>query len=145
MPVVYGQLIDVINNVHYNWKRRGAGGNPISANFINNYAASGPATTKREAWSPQPHSSYQAMISQSVFEAGTVISGSGMKIRGSPDSVYRSIAWPLSVSGYVSALQAYDTVLDGAGAQPRDAIDGRVIDDVRNRTGTYPNGTGLVW
>ncbi len=53
------------------------------------------------------------------------------------DAIYRSFVPPFTMSGVVSssATDAYDQVLENAGAFPRDAVDERIINDVINGTG----------
>lgn len=44
----------------------------------------------------------------------------------------------------LDAGQAYESVLGGAGAWPRDAIDSRVVSDIRNRTGAIVKEPGRI-
>lgn len=155
VPVLYGKG-EMTNNVSYNWGRRGAGGNPSQLNFINNYAKAGPETKLNVAWSPQIHKDvmFDTFLPNSVYEAGTVVDGAGMVVRGvamnddkTVVNVYRAAGapWPMTITNPEPAAAAYTRVLDQAGAQPRDSIDASIMQNVRDGTGHFLNAADLSW
>ncbi|HEY7736293.1 MAG TPA: hypothetical protein VH813_05825 [Candidatus Limnocylindrales bacterium] len=143
--VIGAACVDFVNNVVYNWGYKAGYGNPRSLNLVNNWWRSGPETTSPYFWDPDTSADYPTLFAGTVFESGNV--GDGIAIaRNAPYTVYRStIGCPLSV-GATSAADAYVRVLAGAGAlRPvRDPVDQRLIDNVRNRSGRFVNGTGQV-
>ncbi|MGH2386371.1 MAG: hypothetical protein ACRDGB_15165, partial [Candidatus Limnocylindria bacterium] len=142
MPRFQGaECVDLVNNVIYNWGQDAAHGNPRSVNVVNNWYRSGPETDRFFLWRPQTSNVAPNLYTSSVYEAGNVSDGfTGSRGAG---SVYAGSArcGGLSVAA-TTARAAYDTVLAGAGAVSprRDAVDARVISNVRNRTGTFFNG-----
>jgi hypothetical protein len=132
-----------VNNVVYNWGYKAGYGNPRSLNLVNNWWRSGPETTTSYFWDPDASVDYPTLFNGTVYGSGNV--GDGFDIaRNGPTTVYRDTpACPLSVTP-TSAADAYTRVIANAGAlRPiRDVVDQRLIDNVRNRTGSFLNGSG---
>ena len=128
---------EVANNVIYNAKSDFAevweshGGSWV--NIVNNYFKSGPDT----------HPDRSAIVVQSVDSTGPArIYHEGNKYDGSiqliaenaRDNVVPSPVCPFA-SNIMSAAEAYTKVLAMAGAFPRDGVDNRVVNEIRNGTG----------
>ena len=154
-------LIDYVNNVNYNWGGQNAcyGGDieHIShrVNFVNNYYKPGPARPGTQA-SNFIRSSYHANQSTSGRVAVWYMSGNYME--GSANASKNTDNYfGLNIGDYPSgtsidrfksptpfevpfpvvtetAQEAYLSVLAGAGAFPRDAVDTRIIDEVQTGT-----------
>ncbi|MFW6270010.1 MAG: HEAT repeat domain-containing protein [Bacillota bacterium] len=145
-----GLMVDFSNNVFYNWGGAYSGynadTNTISKyNFINNYYKTGPVSTGEYAF--EESSSY----AEAYFD-GNYMNGI---LKGDPwDLVLYSInntyEWSLSevkerhqqsepfdIVNFErdDAPTAYENVLDEGGALPRDDVDSRVVNDVREETG----------
>ncbi|HEX6287662.1 MAG TPA: hypothetical protein VFZ66_00655 [Herpetosiphonaceae bacterium] len=148
MPqIMGGALIEVVNNVVYNWGVSPAQGNPRSLNLINNLFIKGPMTTTLLAWETRTNSENPTLRPGSVYEQGTVTEGF-TTVRGNPQTVYATARFvPYSLRTAQTAHDAYRWILQDAGAtRPvRDSADQRIIDNVRTRMGTFPNGNAVVW
>lgn len=143
-----GLFVDFRNNVFYNWGGSTSGANNDSNsvtkyNFINNYYISGPNTSGLKAFR-------EYSVKAQAYFAGNYMNGVepadpwtlvDVKIsRDIFETEYKQDK-PFE-SGYVSTVaaeQAYQQVLEVAGAQPRDAIDLRVTQSVIERTGRHIN------
>ncbi|AHJ99458.1 T9SS type A sorting domain-containing protein [Hymenobacter swuensis] len=160
---------EFVNNVLYNWAsyttNGGEGGN---YNIIGNYYKAGPSTaTGSSVGVPVRYQIINPYKSSSLpygryYLSGNYVEGSasitarnwrGASMNGGTqsDTAQAQAAGPFA--GLVtaqSAQQAYEAVLTGAGAvlPARDAHDQRIVQDVRNRTGSlidvqggFPHGT----
>lgn len=148
-------LSDVVNNVVYNPFGTFSHVDmedqlvKVLANYVGNYFKSGPATDQKSGIEAVSATS----IGAGIFVDGNVVRyRSGTELTG-VDTVDKNSRQYLVTSRYdapvvttVSAYQAYDEVLADAGSNRglncdgvfysrRDAIDTRIIDDVRNGTG----------
>jgi len=160
-------LIDYVNNVNYNWgKANSCYGSDVElssnrTNFVNNYYKPGPAR-------PGTSSSYFTQSSFSSSQTTSKIAKwymSGNYIEGSANSAKNTDNYlGLDASAYTAkgvsadalksdtpfeitypvttetAQEAYESVLAKAGAFPRDAVDARIINEVK--TGTA-SGSGV--
>jgi rhamnogalacturonyl hydrolase YesR/pectate lyase len=148
--------VEFVNNVVYNWGNTASyGGERGWWNFENNYFKAGPA-------SKNPHRQFTevsvspttSMTPGRYYIAGNVLEGApeinadnwrgvlldGDFTRGDVDNVERFPVFA-AVPGE-DAAAAYERVLAGAGASHRrDAVDTRIISEVRTGTATY---TGSV-
>jgi hypothetical protein len=134
-----GPVFDIRNNVFYNWGGSYSGYNADTESlarydFVANYYLTGPNSTKPIAFEESNpyasmHFSQNWMNGQPVESATDVLSlPDGYQLAPAPH-----VTEPASTT---SADQAFTAVLDLAGASLfRDAIDERVVRDVRNRTG----------
>lgn len=167
-------LIDYVNNVNYNWgKQNSCYGGDIErvshkVNFVNNYYKPGPAR-------PGTSSSYfvQSSVSSSQGSQVALWYMSGNVMEGSANTAKNTNNYlGLDASGYSSkgktvedlksatpfevpypvttetAAEAYASVLAGAGAFPRDAVDARIVNEVKTGTaagsGTYGTNKGII-
>jgi pectate lyase len=129
--------VDVVNNVLYNaqvqfsevWESYG--GTPV--NIVGNYYKRGP-NTPATAWvidRPLVESKGRARI----YYADNIIDGQGLMVAPivEPARVPKPVC-PLSVRP-LPASTAYAQALAKSGAFPRDAVDSRIVQEVRARTG----------
>jgi hypothetical protein len=137
--------MDIRNNVVYNWRHRTTDGGAKRVNFVNNYYRPGPASQVFHLLKPDVGSPVDR---QTYYVAGNVMEGhpeydadnwKGVVPNG--EAPLREIqADPLRFPSFVvttPAAVAYRDVLARAGATlpRRDAIDRRIVDEVR--TGTF--------
>lgn len=147
MPqIMGGELIDMVNNVVYNWGTAAAHGNPRSLNMINNMFIRGPMTKTLLAWKSRTNPENPTPRPGSVFEQGNVAEGFST-LRGDPQSMYTSARFAYSMRATQSAQEAYNQVVQSAGATwpVRDSVDQRIIANLTQRTGKFLNNTDLVW
>lgn len=148
MPqIMGGELIDMVNNVVYNWGTAAAHGNPRSLNMINNMFIRGPMTKTLLAWKSRTNPENPSPRAGSVFEQGNVAEGFNT-LRGDPQSMYTGTRFaPYSMRAQQSAQEAYSQVVQGAGATwpVRDSVDQRIIANLTQRTGRFLNNSDLVW
>lgn len=154
--------VDYRNNVIYNWVDESAyGGENGTYNIVNNYYKAGPATptskTSRimrvsressEAYAPGHGQFYiagnyvagNATITTDNWNGGIIYDGGTTKAM-----VQLTSAIDFKTTINHTAEQAYEAVLDFAGASfKRDAVDVRVVNEVRTGTTTYSGSvTGL--
>jgi hypothetical protein len=150
-------IFNFVNNVIFNWVHRSVDGGDYTAlyNIINNYYKPGPATPKDH---PAGHrilkpesgrSSPGHLVFGRAYVNGNIMEGydkitednwaGGVQIEDLPDAgeYLDNIRWnkpfPMSSVNIMPACRAYDFVLTNAGATlpERDAIDLRIIEDVR--------------
>lgn len=156
-------LIDYVNNVNYNWGNENAcygadmdhSGISHRINFVNNYYKPGPARPGNKS-SYYAQSSFHgeqntSQISQ-WYMSGNYMGGTANTNKNTNN--YNGLdAGPYTSRGISknqlisntafevpnpvntqTAQDAYESVLAGAGAFPRDAVDTRIISEVRNGT-----------
>jgi hypothetical protein len=155
-----------LNNVIYNWRHRTVdGGDQRSRyNIINNYYKPGPATPaaaighrvlrpdgRRGPDKASPREWGRAYVGGNVVAGHEAVTrdnwAGGVQIDGEDDPkvilprVRVDKPFPMAEAPLRPASEAYESVLDQAGATlpRRDAVDRRIIDQVRN--GTAPAGT----
>lgn len=170
--------VDFRNNVIYGWgKEVGYGGEGGHFNMIGNYYKEGPYSSQRDRWftayaraseTPEsiPSVYPQIHVSGNIYErkngkilssitqdnfSGIIWSTYGKDLPAVPDPVDE---FPISsiVGKHTTthpAKEAFQLVLAGAGAWPRDKVDNRVCNDVQNGTSTYfgeqtPSADGLI-
>ncbi len=155
--------VDYVNNVVYNW-----GGNSTyggegytqarQINMVNNYYKSGPATSKKgRLVDPTVSCSYcsdgHTLIPGKFFLSGNYMYGysdvtadnwKGSTQTGSDvKAASRWTAGLTSLANEQSAEAAFETVLAKAGCSLyRDAVDTRIVDEVRNGKYTYKGSNG---
>lgn len=161
--------IDYINNVVYNWggnssyggegSSKGGGGREI--NFINNYYKAGPASSHRtrfmNPWASCDNCAKSpggSIIAPKLYMSGNYCDESekvttdnwlGVEYSGGATremcEVKTRYVFPNCYTGEETAEQAYETVLTMGGCcLSRDAIDERIVKEVREGSYTY-NGT----
>jgi pectate lyase len=168
-------LIDYVNNVNYNWgKANSCYGSDIEnasnrTNFVGNYYKPGPARpgTSSSYFTQSSMSSAQSTDKVALwYMTGNYIEGSANAAKNTDNylgldaSAYTSkginatalrsetpfpIAYPVTTE---TAAQAYQSVLAGAGAFPRDAVDARIVQEVQNGTasgsGVFGTEKGII-
>ena len=159
-------VFNFINNVIFNWMHRSVDGGDFTAlyNIIGNYYKPGPVTPKdhhagHRILKPESNGSYQgkpvygrACVDGNVMEGYDKISknnwAGGVQIEDLPDAgdYLDYIRWnkpfPMAPVNIMPVRQAYDFVLGNAGATlpERDAVDLRIIEDVRTGKISYTDG-----
>jgi pectate lyase len=148
MPqVMGGEMIDIVNNVIYNWGTSAAHGNPRSLNLVNNVFIKGPLTKSLLAWEARTNPENPTLRPGSVYEGGNATEGFST-VRGDPQTVYATARFaPYSLSAEQSAQEAYNRVMQDVGANlpVRDSADQRIINNLKQRSGSFMNGSDLVW
>lgn len=155
--------LDFVNNVVYNWGSHPAyGGEGVGEvrkiNFVNNYYKPGPATQNAsrivEPWTSCSNCSpLGSVIPPKIYLAGNYMYGSSTVTddnwKGSSvktEAVKAASRWTsglTTLSNEQTAEQAYEAVLAKAGCSfHRDAIDIRIVNEVKNGTYTYTGSKG---
>ena len=127
-------------------------------NFVNNYYKPGPATSNKsrmvEPWTSCNNCSpLGSVVPPKIYLTGNILDGSSTVTadnwQGSSvktDAVKASSRWTDDLTvldNEESAEKAYETVLTKAGCSlHRDAIDERIVSEVRNGTYTYTGSKG---
>jgi hypothetical protein len=138
-----GLLMDFRNNVIYNWGGGSAGNNEdedtiTKYNFIGNYYKRGPNSSKtsiafqENAPYAQAYWEGNAMNGSVPSDQWSLVAGRGVS---SPTYIKHDLPLPVEPVTTHTAHEAYNLVLAGAGAFPRDAIDYRVVDSVHRSSG----------
>jgi len=151
-------LIDFVNNVNFNWGRQSSShggditvsGNSHRANFVNNYWKPGPARTNQSYFVQASYGKIPTLVAKwwlngNIYENNTAWNADnflGLNMGEYPVEVGNNPAlWkattPFAVPAQYqvaaeTAQAAYESVLAGAGAFPRDAVDTRIVSEVRN-------------
>ncbi|WP_114778759.1 pectate lyase family protein [Botryobacter ruber] len=145
------EIVDFRNNVIYNWGQNNIyGGEKGRYNMVNNYYKAGPATTSsKKDRLVEPYKPYgQFYVAGNFIENYPEISqnnwAGGVQC-DNPDSARATTAFAVAAIQEQPAKEAYELVLKSAGASyRRDAVDARVVEDVRK--GAAPGGKqkGLI-
>ena len=162
-------LVDYRNNVLYNWGGNSAyGGEGMNINIVNNYYKPGPATKKpSRIFSPDKNDVPGTEVYNKwgkFYIAGNIIEGqanvnadnwtygvynqfhSNYGTVSDADKAAMKLNAPHPISNNVkthTAEEAYNKVLEFAGASfKRDAVDLRIIDNVKNKTYTAHGSSG---
>ncbi len=151
--------LDFRNNVIYDWKEYAThtGSQPVNLNLVNNYYREGPSTGIEDAanrgfiFTFMKDAPYKLFASGNTFDgypAATRDNWSAVRI-ARPDrphqydlkSLRSDQPFPTPPVSTQTAQEALESVLADAGATlpARDAIDLRIVRDVRNRTGAVIN------
>lgn len=153
-----GELVDLRNNVIYNWRGNSCyGGEPTDAgvpsrqNLVNNYYKTGPATgsgsIRYRVLNPSSNNSFYGLfhVAGNHTTASSSVSADNWNggVQGpssSQQTAMREIT-PFTVAPVVtqSAVDAYPLVLSHAGCllPARDTVDSRIAGEVANGTITY--------
>ena len=164
-------LVDVRNNVIYNWANNSAyGGEAMNINLVNNYYKPGPATTKTERIFSIDKNKVEGTEVYNIwgkfFIDGNFVEGSTRATNdnwtygvfnqfhssygtvSATDKAAMKLSVPHQTNNNVTthaAQVAYERVLEYAGASlKRDAVDTRVLENVLNKTFTAPGSNGSV-
>ncbi len=147
--------LDIRNNVVFNWQHRTTDGGAKAVNFVNNFYLPGPATRVFHLVKPDAGS---ATDPQQYFISGNVMSGrpqydadnwaNGGVVVDPALIPQIKLTEPFCESHVMtsSAIEAHDNVLNDVGANlPRhDAVDLRVLNDVKQRRATAIGSRGKL-
>jgi hypothetical protein len=145
--------LDIRNNVVYNWQNRTTDGGVRELNFVGNYYLPGPATKTFTLLKPDPGDPERGMR---AYMSGNVIDGKPQfdadnwkAYVGPADGLAKVKSDKPLFEPFVrthSAKEALDSVLADVGATwPRqDAIDRRILADVKKREHTYTGSRGKL-
>jgi pectin methylesterase-like acyl-CoA thioesterase len=153
------EIADFRNNVIYNWGYNSSyAGENGCYNIVNNYYKPGPATNPKvkhrilEAWQSEDHNGFhdfgQFYIDGNIMEGNPDVTSDnwkGVDYNATPtikDSLALRVRatkpFDCDVTTQHTAQQAYAAVLEHSGASlTRDAIDARIVNEVRAGTFTY--------
>ncbi|QMW06844.1 pectate lyase [Spirosoma foliorum] len=138
------ELVDFRNNVIYNWGINDVyGGEKGNHNLVSNYYKPGPATPpKLQSRIVNPSKPYgQFFVAENFVMGDSIVSKnnlSGGVQCDEPDSAIATEPFMVETLPEQTAQQAYEQVLAKAGASyRRDAIDARVVNDVRTGTASF--------
>ena len=166
---MYGDF-GFVNNVVFNWWNRSADGGDNNSffNFINNYYKPGPITPKDRPIAYRilkPESGRAKKDSATFGKAyvnGNIVEGNekvtkdnwagGVQVGELPDAgkftndIRVNKPFAIAKISMVSAKEAYSYVLENAGAilPKRDAVDARIVEDVRTGKITYAPDAKLI-
>jgi hypothetical protein len=160
---VDAELVDYRNNVIYNWGNNNIyGGEGGNYNLVNNYYKYGPATNKNVKFRIVNPSRTDKIPFGKYFVSGNHVDGSeevslnnvsGVHMgNGTNEDRKNALVASAFSTGSIktsSALKAFDDVMNFSGASlKRDTLDQRIINNVKNRTGSiidvqggYAHGT----
>lgn len=139
-----GSCVEVVNNVLYNgvvefaeiWESNG--GSPVS--IVGNYFRAGPNSKPGYA-----HALVHQVLGSTgharLYDSGNIYDGLLAENEGVDAIRVKTPPCPITVP-VTSAKLAYETVLDHSGDLPRDAVDRRIVAEVRSRTGHIVSGPG---
>jgi hypothetical protein len=148
-------LLDIVNNVIYNWNSNGAyGGENADVNWQNNYYKYGPNTSKKDQIF-QPDQMCKIFLAGNYvdgYPAVTVDNSLGIYVAGKKattaqlDTILKPVSfdvWPVNME---TSQNAYATILESVGAvlPKRDEVDKRILNDVVSRTGAIINSQSEV-
>lgn len=162
-------IFNFANNVVFNWVHRSTDGGDYTAmyNIINNYYKPGPATPKGKPISHRilkPESGRSKLghlVFGRAYVNGNIVEGDervtkdnwdgGVQVEEEPDAgQYKdAMKWnkplPMPEFPIMTAKESYSFVLDNAGATlpKRDAVDTRVIEQVRTGVIKYPENVNV--
>lgn len=151
--------LDFRNNVIYDWKEYAThtGSQPVNLNLVNNFYREGPSTGIEDASAKGVIFTFMKDEPYKLFAAGNILDGSADATRDNWQAIRIArtdrphqhdlksmrvdqpfVTPPVTTE---TAQEAYEAVLANAGATlpARDAVDLRIVNDVRNRTGAVVN------
>ena len=154
-----GPNLDFRNNVIYDWKEYAThtGSEPVNLNLVNNYYREGPSTGVEDSEARGVIFTFMKDVPYKLFASGNMVDGHPDSTRDNWQAIRLERSdkahkydlpalrseQPFSTPPVTtqSAEAAYEAVLADAGATlpARDAVDLRIVNDVRNRTGAVIN------
>ena len=154
--VTYGGSLDISNNVVYNYENRTTDGGVRRLNFVNNYYKMGPQSREMQIVSIDGDQLGTGDCQMMYVSGNMLVKKDGSVILAATDDAWakgyaKAGQWGTEAKcksttpffpNYItleSAEDAYDTVLENAGARVPylDYLDTRYIDEVKNGTYTY--------
>jgi hypothetical protein len=145
--------LDLRNNVVYNWRDRTTDGGVRELNFVNNFYLPGPATTVFTLLKPDPGDPDRGMrahMTGNVIDGRSEFDADNWKAYVGPaDGMAKVRQEKPLFEPFVTthtAKEAFDSVLADVGAMKpkQDAVDRRVIADVRKRGHTFTGSRGKL-
>jgi len=151
----FAGFLDIRNNVVFNWQHRTTDGGAKAVNFVNNFYIPGPATrifhlVKPDAGKPGDRQQYfiagNVMEGRPQYDADNWSTGGVVVDAGLLREIKLAAPFCEPHVATHSAREAYESVLADVGANfPRlDAIDQRIIEDVKGRKATATGSKGRV-
>ncbi|WP_019833175.1 pectate lyase family protein [Sphingomonas sp. PR090111-T3T-6A] len=139
-----GSCVEIVNNVLYNgvvefaeiWESYG--GTPVS--IVGNYFRAGPNSKPGYAHALVYHALGSTGHAR-LYDKGNIFDGLLAENEGVAAVRVPSPPCPITVP-VTSAQAAYEEVLAHSGALPRDAVDRRIVGEVRSRSGHIVSGFG---
>jgi hypothetical protein len=143
--------LDFRNNVVYDWKEYAthSGSQAVHLNLVNNYYRRGASTGVEDASAKDTIFTFTKDAAYRLYASGNILEGDAVRTRdnwkaievGRAKNVRAEAPFPTMPVKTESAEAALESVLAGAGATlpARDAVDLRIVNDVRNRTGAVIN------
>jgi hypothetical protein len=136
------ELVDFRNNVIYNWGFQASyGGENGRQNVVANYYKPGPATTRSHYFLERYNDEGRWYVTENVLEGNFEVTGDNWRgvIGPSPDEGRSESPFSFVIDTTKSPHDAYKDVLRYAGAvlPERDAVDARIVDEVRNGIATF--------
>ncbi|MFB2121256.1 SUMF1/EgtB/PvdO family nonheme iron enzyme [Parapedobacter sp. 2B3] len=150
-----GAVVEIRNNVIYDWgELPGYTSNPGQAriNYVNNYIKPGPSTSDRSrqyAFEPENHYT-NIYIAGNYHAANQGDTTDNTRLLMASDSLRKEVVlevpYPTLPYQQMDAETLFETVLNHAGATlpKRDAVDQRIVNDVRTGTGKIINSQNDV-
>jgi pectate lyase len=140
------ELVDFRNNVVYNWGFQCAYGGEVGRqNVVANYFKPGPATTRPDRFLELYDREGRWYVADNVLEGNPVITDDNwLGVDGpAPELSREESSYSFIIETTRSAWDAYEDVLRFTGAilPQRDAVDERIIHEVRNGIATYGSDT----
>ena len=139
---------DVRNNVMYNWGKMCSGltDGDIKVNYVNNYIRPGPSSSQRKPIVLRCDTASEAVryyVSGNLVENRPELTANNsdmfepLEYQGKKLFTIVNAPYAVAPVRTQSAKEAYEAVLENVGATVpvRDAVDARIIADVRQRTG----------
>ena len=141
------EIVDFRNNVIYNWQSNNTyGGEEGNHNIVNNYYKAGPATRSKKDKFLNPYAPFGTFyLEGNIIEGQEDVNQNNWKGVAADPSKTETLRLdrPIDVTAIPSesAEEAFTSVLASVGASHRqDAIDKRIIEEVRNGSATFENG-----
>ena len=141
-----GSCVEVMNNVLYDAQSQftevweSYGGTPV--NLIGNYYKAGPSSSGSIAALDRPLIGSKGRAR--IYQAGNLLDGRVTSFTPSArEALVKAPVCRLAAKP-IPAQQAYKLVLAQSGAFPRDAVDARIVGEVRTRTGSIRAGPGVL-
>ncbi len=157
-----GSEFELVNNIVYNWgyfgTQFGFDGTPVQVNLINNLHIQGSETATARygitiidgvtVYARGNINDKRPSASDPEWDAIGCSSGCGTYMQEPAPTTWQAqtpFNFPLAAAPAMTSTQVSDGVLDHAGASlSRDAVDIRIVGDVRNGTGSFIDDPGQV-
>lgn len=141
---------DFRNNVIYDYGGTASGltQGKLKINYVSNYIKPGPSSRAKLPISVGSPSELEFFIQGNIWEGHTAESADNAKFFAADERQVRRVAGPFAAPRgvWTSAKQAFEDVLNSVGAvlPVRDAVDRRIVGEVRSSTGRIIDSTAQV-